>query len=212
MNPKIILLFLMINILANAQTKNLKLLFIGDSYTIGESVIKVESYPYQLITLMSDKNFKVTDFKVVAQTGWSTTQLIEGLKNVKVNYDYDYCFLCIGVNNQYRKIDFQIFENEIVTLINYGKARSKNVVLLSIPNYGYTPFGNEKKQEISKELKKYNSEIKSKSKELKTKYVSITEISEKNIVKLVAEDNLHPSAFQYSLWVELIYNKLFGNE
>lgn len=200
------------NVEVFAQPKNINILFIGDSYTKGESVSRVESYPYQLITLLSDNNYKVKDFKVVAETGWSTAQLIEGLKNEKVNFDYDYCFICIGVNNQYRNIEFKVFENELINLINYGKGRAKKVVLISIPNYGYTPFGAAKKEQITKELKNYNNYIKSTSNQLNLDFVNITDISEQNDTNLVADDELHPSSFQYSLWIKAIFKQIFSEK
>ncbi len=57
------------------MNKELSYLAIGDSYTIGEAVEQVESFPYQLVELLRKKGVRVANTKVIAKTGWTTDEL-----------------------------------------------------------------------------------------------------------------------------------------
>ena len=83
--------------------------------------------------------------------------------------------------------------------------------MLSIPDYGVTPFGKESdKKNISKEVRAYNKAVRKIAKELDIQFYNITSISKKAAqdLSLVAEDELHPSGKMYALWVEKIYTKI----
>lgn len=207
-------------LLLNAQNKSCSILFLGDSYTIGESVKPTENYPSQLITELKKAGINVSNYKTVAKTGWTTGELMEALLADEDYAKYDFVFLCIGVNNQFRGLDINTFKKELSTLINYSIIfsgnKSGNVILVSIPDYGFTPFGDAKKEQISTEIDTYNLAKKELAMHSNCEFVDITPIS-RNIDKvLVASDGLHPSALQYSLWVKeilpLAMKKLASNK
>lgn len=186
-----------------------KFLALGDSYTIGESVAEAERWPNQLVAKL-----KLTAPRIIATTGWRTDNLKDAIKAANLKPEYDLVSLLIGVNNQYQGKSIEIYEREfeelLQTSIKLAKGKKKNVFVVSIPDYGYTPFGKAKQEKISEELDQFNAINKRIAAKYGVKYFNITEISRKGLedAELVAGDGLHPSGKMYAQWVEVIYSGL----
>jgi lysophospholipase L1-like esterase len=193
-----------------AQPTSLSFLALGDSYTIGESVAEEERWPNQLADALSKKGKKVSKPTIIATTGWRTDNLKEAILKANLKNEYDLVSLLIGVNNQYQgkpAEQYAIeFEELLKMAISLAKGKRKNVFVVSIPDYGFTPFGLPKKEKISKQIDVFNNINKSISEKYKVAYYNITDISRQGIANpsLVAADGLHPSGKMYSLWVERI--------
>ena len=127
----------------NETTNHLTYLALGDSYTIGESVDHLHSYPIQLKNKLNFKEKVLDKVTIVAKTGWTTDELIDSLNSLEINKKYDMVSLLIGVNNQYRGYDISKYSNDFEKLLikarNYAKNKN-NVFVLSIPDYGVTSF------------------------------------------------------------------------
>jgi lysophospholipase L1-like esterase len=188
--------------------KNLKILSLGDSYTIGESVCEKCKFPEQLRdSLLKEFSSETTiDLKVIARTGWTTTNLIDAIDAENLTTDYDLATLLIGVNNQYQRKDFSIYESEFPKLVNTaikaGNNDKKNVIVVSIPDYAFTPFGRGNSS-ISSDIDKYNNFAKNYCEANGITFVNITDITREGLTNtaLVASDNLHPSALAYTKFV-----------
>ena len=187
--------------------KKYNYLALGDSYTIAESLNLIDSYPHQL----KNQFKKIDDVNIIAKTGWTTGELIDTLNFLNINNKYDYVSLLIGVNNQYREYDISIFEKEFEYLLNlaiqYANDRSK-VFVISIPDYGVTPFGFKNRVKIYKEIEQYNLIKRKIVEKYNIRFYDVTDISREAKEKeyLIAEDSLHPSREMYSLWVDRILN------
>jgi|TARA_B110000196_G_C21124310_1_gene654992 lysophospholipase L1-like esterase len=188
---------------------DIKYLALGDSYTIGENVEVKDSWPNQLSQRLEKFYNYSIETKIVAKTGYTTNELIEKINKTTINTDYDYVSLLIGVNNQYRELDIRVFEEELNILIdksiNFARGRSDKVFVLSIPDWGVTPFAELKEiTKISEEIDNYNRLVEKTCLEKGVKYYYITDISRKvNLIDgLLANDGLHPSALMYSMWVD----------
>jgi len=188
---------------------DIKYLALGDSYTIGENVEVKDSWPNQLSQRLEKFYNYSIETKIVAKTGYTTNELIEKINKTTINTDYDYVSLLIGVNNQYRELDIRVFEEELNILIdksiNFARGRSDKVFVLSIPDWGVTPFAELKEiTKISEEIDNYNRLVEKTCLEKGVKYYYITDISRKvNLIDgLLASDGLHPSALMYSMWVD----------
>jgi lysophospholipase L1-like esterase len=197
-------LFLVISMTVFSQTGP-KFLALGDSYTIGESVSEDERWPNQL----ADK-LKIERPRIIATTGWRTDDLKGAINSANLHDDYDLVSLLIGVNNQYQgksSAQYEIeFEDLLKKAIQLAKGKSKNVFVVSIPDYGFTPFGKDKQEMISLQLDEFNEINKRIAEKYKIKYFNITEISRKGLEDpaLIATDGLHPSGKMYAQWVEVI--------
>lgn len=194
------------------QAKNpVKYLALGDSYTIGESVDEDKRFPVQLVKMLNDSGIKTMPAKIIARTGWTTNDLSEGIKNSDVSGTFDLVTLLIGVNNQYQGRDtaeYRIqFRELLQTAIQFAKGNEKRVIVVSIPDYGVTPFGKPSEEKIASEIDIFNKINKEETEMRKVNYVYITTISRAAKVEssLIAPDGLHPSASMYKLWVQSIY-------
>lgn len=199
------------------QKKSIKYLALGDSYTIGESVSEEERWPNQLGEALKKKGYEVEKPKIIATTGWRTDNLKNAMTIAQLKPEYNLVSLLIGVNNQYQHKPTEIFAKEFEGLLNdaihLAGGKKENVFVVSIPDYGFTPFGKPKQTEISKELDAFNEISKKITEKLKIKYINITDISREGLNKpdLVAGDGLHPSGKMYGLWVDRILETLIIN-
>lgn len=193
--------------------KNFKLIALGDSYTIGQSVCETCRFPAQLKDSLQARYTSSDTFnlQIIAQTGWTTTDLKNAISSAEPLTDFDLVTLLIGVNNQYQNKPFSLYETELIELINtavslVGGDTSK-LIVLSIPDYAYTAFGQGRNPEnISAQLELYNAFAQSYCANNDLKYVNITGITQEGLNNplLVASDNLHPSALAYTKFVEQI--------
>lgn len=187
-----------------------KFLALGDSYTIGESVAPDERWPVQLTTALRKLGVAIDDPEIIATTGWRTDELIGAIQQRMPENDFDLVSLLIGVNNQYQGKELRQyaadFERLVDTAISHGDGQKERVFVLSVPDYGYTPFGKEKRPVISKEIDRFNQINRQIALSHGVRYFDVTPISRKGLddPELVAADNLHPSGKMYRLWVELI--------
>jgi lysophospholipase L1-like esterase len=195
-----------------AQNKSLSYLALGDSYTIGESVSADERWPYQLVARLAEDGIDVDTPEIIAATGWTTDELNAAIDASGNKKKYDMVSLLIGVNNQYRGYHIEIFKNEFAELLfkaaKFAGNDFKKVFIVSIPDYGVTPFGESGDPEkIAREIDQYNSIAKSIAKENGVRFYDINPLSKtaRGEKKLTAEDGLHPSGEMYSKWVEVMY-------
>jgi len=202
--------FLLFSSSVDAQ---LKYLALGDSYTIGESVLEKDRWPNQLASLLSS-GIREVKTSIVATTGWRTDNLMNAIDIAKLKDEYNLVSLLIGVNNQYQgksADQYAIeFEELLKTSIRLAKGNKENVFVVSIPDYGFTPFGQKNQSKISKEIDQFNEISKKITNQYHIKYFNITDISRQGISDptLVAGDGLHPSGKMYALWAQRIAKEI----
>lgn len=189
-------------------------LALGDSYTIGHSVSYASRFPVQLVNRLRSElpdTFYISEPDIVARTGWTTGSLLNALNgNDTLRSSYQLVSLLIGVNNQYQRQDFSVYEAQFPELLSraiaFAGGDTSRVVVLSIPDYAYTPFGQARPnpQQASQEIDSYNAFNRSVAESLGVAYFDITPISRQGLAQpaLVAADGLHPSGLMYGKWVE----------
>lgn len=196
------------------------ILSLGDSYTIGEGVGVEERWPMQLAAALRSLDLEVREPKIVARTGWTTDELKEGIANSEIDVRYDWVTVLIGVNNQYRGRSVEEYREQLRELLRYAIERAgsnpKRVIVLSIPDWGVTPFAKDKGRDagrIAEEIDAYNQAKREESERAGAHFVDITDISreagleDRNLPKdqrLLADDGLHPSGRMYQRWVERV--------
>ena len=189
----------------------LNYLALGDSYTIGEAVPESQSFPYQLFTTLNGQGLSVKAPTIIATTGWTTDNLIDAIASSGItNQKFAFVTLLVGVNDQYQHLsqdNYQIkFAAVLNTAINFAHGDTSRVFVLSIPDYGVTPFANGQDSVIGPEIDQFNAINKAISLQAGVHYIDITPISRQaaNDPTLIAPDGLHPSAKMYQLWVSLL--------
>ncbi len=190
--------------------KQLNYLALGDSYTIGQSVCTTCRFPEQLkASLQATYQDNPFLLQVIAKTGWTTSNLITELNLVNPSNNFDLVTLLIGVNNQYQNKPFSLYETEFPQLITkaiaFAKGDKTNVIVVSIPDYAYTQFG-QGAINISTGIDQYNAFAQNYCLQNGIMFINITDITRLGLSQpeLVASDGLHPSELAYSKFVERI--------
>jgi lysophospholipase L1-like esterase len=213
MNKLIVILFLF-SAQSMAQKliveEEVKFLALGDSYTIGESVLLRSRWPVQLTDSLNKLGVDCHEPRIIAKTGWRTDNLKAAIVRAKLKPEYNLVSLLIGVNNYYQGKTAESYAPEFEELlkiaIDLAAGVKSNVFVLSIPDYGYTPFGKDNQEGISAGIDAFNAVNKSITEKLGVRYIPITDISRKGLAEpdLVASDGLHPSEKMYAEWVARI--------
>lgn len=193
----------------------IRYLALGDSYTIGESVDESERWPNQLARLIEispefEERALHVEVTIVARTGWTTDELWQGIQQQDIHPPYDLVSLLIGVNNQYRGREIGEYREQFVFLlgkaIEYAGGDAGRVIVLSIPDWGVTPFaaGRDASQ-IAVEIDQFNTVNREETERAGAYYVDVTPVSREATVEpsLIASDGLHPSGKMYAEWAVL---------
>lgn len=196
----------------NSMNKSKKTyLALGDSYTIGESVDVSGRWPIQLVNSLEQAGVNMQSPKIIAKTGWTTDELMAAIGQEALTDTFDLVSLLIGVNNQYRGYPIaqqkEEFEVLLQQAIQFAGQDTSRVFVVSIPDWGVTPFADGKdRDKISEEIDLYNEVNQVICLKYGVQYFDITPISRNavNDATLIAEDGLHPSAKMYGLWVEIM--------
>lgn len=181
-------------------------LALGDSYTIGESVGAPGRFPETLVARLAEQGFALAAPEIIARTGWTTAQLAAAIEAGDPQGPYPLVTLLVGVNDQFRGGTAEAFEpalqSMLATAIDLAGAPC-GVVVLTIPDYGQTPFGSGDAERIGAGIDAFNGVVRSASAQAGVVVVDITDISRRGLAEpaLVARDGLHPSAAQYAEWV-----------
>ncbi len=193
---------------------NYSFLALGDSYTIGEQVVFADNFPNQTIQLLRKSGFAFYGAEIIAKTGWTTDELSNAIENTEMLETYDIVSLLIGVNNQYRGRSANEFKTEFEYLlqkaIQFAGNKSYRVFVLSIPDWGVTPFaeaqlpdgqGRNRKQ-IAEEIDAYNYICERSATQFQTNFINITaaQRGDGNKIEFLAADGLHPSGQEYKKW------------
>jgi len=189
----------------------IRLLALGDSYTIGEGVREQERWPNQLAAQLSGQGYSV-EVTMVAQTGWTTQDLAEGIRVADLQGAYALVTLLIGVNNQYRGLDIGQYREEFHALlekaVQFADGNSGRVIVLSIPDWSATPHAmGMDAAKISAEIDVFNAVNLAESDKMGVGYIDVTTTSRRASAdpSLLAEDGLHPSALMYAAWVDRMF-------
>lgn len=187
---------------------SIRYLALGDSYTIGESVAEMDRWPNRLARSLEEQGIP-TDVTIIAKTGWTTSELWDGIQEHKLEPPYDLVSLLIGVNNQYRGYDINEYREQFMFLLNksieYAGGDANRVIVLSIPDWGVTPFAyGRNTTQIANDIDAFNAVNREETEKAGAHYVDITPVSRDalNDHTLIASDGLHPSGRMYAEWVK----------
>jgi lysophospholipase L1-like esterase len=185
-------------------------LALGDSYTIGEAVLPIESFPAQLTTLLRGQGLYMDEPQIIARTGWTTDELSAGIDARDPAGPFELVTLLVGVNNQYRGRGAEEYRQQFAALLEraiaFAGGEPSGVMVLSIPDWGATPFAEKRdRARIAQEIDQFNAINREEAQRAGVRYVDVTPISRQvsSDPALVASDRLHPSAKMYAQWARL---------
>jgi len=197
----------------------LTLLCLGDSYTIGEAVLPEERFSFQTVELLKKQEIFFAEPEIIAQTGWTTDELASAIAASDLQRTFDFVTLLIGVNNQYRQRAIANYKEEFLSLLQtaiaFADNKKERVAVISIPDWGATPFvaqdtHKRSREAIANEIDEFNAAQESICKEAGIHFINITPASRnaKEDRALIAEDGLHPSAKMSEAWAEKVAERV----
>ena len=159
--------------------------------------------------LLRERGIAIADPVIVAKTGWTTDELQDGIAKAGLFPPYDIVTLLIGVNNQYRGRSLAEYKNQFRELLqqalDFSGKRNRRVVVLSIPDWGVTPYaaGRDGKK-IALEIDSYNEAAREICNQYDISFISITEGTREaaDDSSLLTGDELHPSGKEYGRWAQ----------
>lgn len=199
------------------QGKRLNYLALGDSYTIGESVDRPQIFPNLLVKELEKANIIINTPRLIARTGWTTSELQSAISESGVIQKFNIVTLLIGVNNQYRGGSKDLYRKEfkelLNTALNYADGDKSHVFVVSIPDWGVTPFGKQSgrnQETISRDIDAFNAVNKEETLSIGISYTDITPASRNAAMDLtlVANDGLHPSGKMYDEWARALAQEI----
>jgi lysophospholipase L1-like esterase len=193
----------------NASGNAYSFLSIGDSYTIGESVDASARWSVQLAGLLRKHGVDMADPDIIARTGWTTAELQDAIQQSGNQKKYNLVSLLIGVNNQYRGQGQDRYRAEFQQLLqtatNFAGGKKGRVLVLSIPDWGVSPFAKDQdKSKIATEIDAFNAIAKDECRKSGIVFVDITYLSRQAAgdADQFASDGLHYSGKQMHQWAE----------
>jgi lysophospholipase L1-like esterase len=189
-----------------------RILSLGDSYTIGEAVPETDRWPLQLAALLRAKGVRVETPTIVARTGWTTDELAAGIEAANPTGTFDLVTLLIGVNDQYRGRSVDEFRVQLRALlrraVDFAGGRAHRVIVVAIPDWGVTPFAEgHDRARIGVEIDAFNDATRAEAESIGARYSDIAAVARRARATptFVAHDGLHPSGAMYAEWARAMF-------
>ena len=170
-----------------------------------------ERWPVQLAARLARDGVMVSAPEIVARTGWTAAELEAGLDAHRPIGTYALVTLMIGVNDQYRGQDTTEYRRQLARLlvraIDLADGRADRVIVMSIPDWGVTPFASGRdRAAIAAEIDRFNGVARDEAARAGSRWIDVTPVSRRAAREpgLIAGDGLHPSRTMYAEWVDLV--------
>jgi acyl-CoA thioesterase-1 len=191
----------------SGEVSALRFVGLGDSYTIGTSVAEAERWPNQLVE-------RIDELELVgnpAVNGFTSADLINDELPQLDALRPELVSVLIGVNDVVQGVPDSQYAGNVAIILEELLTRlpPNRIVCIATPDYTVTPsgaaFGDPAQQ--SDAIGRFNSILREACEQRGIRFVAeIFELSQgaQADPSLVADDGLHPSGKQYSLWVDAI--------
>ncbi|WP_240047158.1 SGNH/GDSL hydrolase family protein [Hymenobacter nivis] len=185
-------------------------LALGDSYTIGEGADEADRWPVQLAGMAQQAGLGVQAPDFIARTGWTTAELQAAIvASGNHRTDYGLVSLLIGVNNQYRGQSPALYRTEfrqlLATAVQFAGGRPGRVVVLSIPDWGLSPFAHNRDATlIASQIDEFNEVAQEECRRARVAFVDITPTtrSAAGDASQFVKDGLHYAGPQMQRWAQ----------
>jgi lysophospholipase L1-like esterase len=188
----------------------LRYVALGDSYTIGTGVQRVDCWPDRLVAALGPAEPTLAPIANLAVNGYTTDDLIRHELPALDQLRPDFVSVLIGVNDVVREASSTSYAVSVRTILDdlSGRVGPSGIVTVAVPDYTITPagadYGDPRRRHDG--IVAVNEAMAREAKDRDIAFVDIFDLSlrVKDDPTLVANDGLHPSGRQYGLWVERI--------
>lgn len=191
---------------------------IGDSYTVATGIEEKDSWPSQLTQKLKSAGIKINLIEILGMRGATSQQTLNEVMPLLKNLKPGLITLLIGVNDWIREgISSSKFKKRIKNLIDEIQSNlpPKKLLLITIPDFSCSP---QKKnwgygKSATNGITRLNKILKTEAALRDLVIVDIYPLSQNlcSQVGMFSDDGVHPSALQYSKWVDLIFPHLIDN-
>jgi len=195
---------------APAAAAGISYLALGDSYTIGEGAPEAGRWPVQLAAQAQAQGLPLAAPTIIARTGWTTAELQDAIRAAHDTRTYGLVSLLIGVNNQYRGQSLALYRAEfralLATAVAFAGGQPRHVVVLSIPDWGQTPFADGRdRAQIAQEIDQFNAVAHEECRSADVAFVDITPLTRAAAGHAgeFTADGLHYTPAQMQQWAAL---------
>ncbi|HEX5822930.1 MAG TPA: SGNH/GDSL hydrolase family protein [Candidatus Limnocylindrales bacterium] len=184
---------------------------LGDSYTIGTAVRNgAERWPDQLVARLGPEPPTLQLVANLGVNGFTSRDVIEVELPQLDQLRSEFASLLIGVNDIVQGVPETAFRANAVVILDDLRRRlaADRIVVVATPDYTVTPQGAEYGDPVrqSAGIRGSNDVLRELAAERGIAYVDTHDLSlrAREDRTLVADDGLHPSGAQYTLWVDAI--------
>ena len=191
---------------------------IGDSYTVATGIEEKDSWPSQLTQKLKSAGIEINLIETLGMRGATSQQTLNEVMPQLKNLKPGFITLLIGVNDWIREgISSSKFKKRIKNLIDEIQSNlpPKKLLLITIPDFSCSP---QKKnwgygKSATNGITRLNKILKTEAALRDLVIVDIYPLSQNlcSQVGMFSDDGVHPSALQYSKWVDLIFPHLIDN-
>ena len=191
---------------------------IGDSYTVATGIEEKDSWPSQLTQKLKSAGIEINLIEILGMKGATSQQTLNEVMPLLKNLKPGLITLLIGVNDWIREgISSSKFKIRIKNLIDEIQSNlpPKKLLLITIPDFSCSP---QKKnwgygKSATNGITRLNKILKTEATLRDLIIVDIYPLSQNlcSQVGMFSDDGVHPSALQYSKWVDLIFPHLIDN-
>ena len=188
----------------------LRYVALGDSYTIGTGVQRVDRWPDRLVAALGPAEPTLALVANLAVNGYTTDDLIRHELPALDQLRPEFISVLIGVNDVVLGASSTSYAVSVRTILDdlSGRVGPSGIVTVAVPDYTITPagadYGDPRRRHDG--IAAVNEAMAREAKDRDIAFVDIFDLSlrVKDDPTLVANDGLHPSGRQYGLWVERI--------
>ena len=192
---------------------------IGDSYTVATGIDEKDSWPSQLTKKLTTAGIEINLIEILGMRGATSQQTLNEVIPLLKNLKPEFISLLIGVNDWIRdgvsSSKFKIRIKNLIDEIQSNLPPPRKLLLVTIPDFSCSPqkrnwgYGKSATNGITRLNKILNTEAVLRNLVI----VDIYPLSQNLCSQfgMFSDDGVHPSALQYSKWVDLIFPHLIDN-
>ena len=192
---------------------------IGDSYTVATGIDEKDSWPSQLTQKLKIAGIEINLIEILGMRGATSQQTLNEVIPLLKNLKPEFISLLIGVNDWIREgvssSKFKIRIKNLIDEIQSNLPPPRKLLLVTIPDFSCSPqkrnwgYGKSATNGITRLNKILSTEAVLRNLVI----VDIYPLSQNLCSQfgMFSDDGVHPSALQYSKWVDLIFPHLIDN-
>lgn len=199
-------------LVGGVENSRVRILALGDSYTIGTSVAPEDRWVDRLASRLRTAGIRVADPDIVAANGWATDRLDAVIDRRTLSPPYEVVTLLIGANDAFQERPVEefrpAFDGLLERAVEFAGGEAATVVVMTVPDYSVTPVGQlHSPAEHADRLAAYNAAVREAVDARDARLVDLVPLSRQaaDDPDLVASDGLHPAPEQHRRWLERIY-------